>query len=133
MNKALLHKTISAHLIKSDKSTSQQTHQNQLLDDPDFAPIVENFLAGLHDMVNKMELAKSDNDWIQLQDLAHQLKGSGGSFGYPELSKQAKTLETLLKQHAYDKIQQEFVQLRDHAETLYQNQQSNQKIHDNPK
>ncbi len=125
MDKALLHQAITTHLIKAEKNTPQPTYQNQLLDDPDFAPIVKKFLSGLHDMVNKMELAKSDNDWELLQDLAHQLKGSGGSFGYPELSKQAKVLETLLKQHAYDKIQQEFVQLRDHAENLYESQQDN--------
>ena len=133
MDKTLLHKTISTHLIEAEKNTPQQTHQNKLLDDPDFAPIVEKFLSGLHDMVNRMENAKSDSDWTQLQDLAHQLKGSGGSFGYPELSNQAKALETLLKQHAYDKIQQEFSQLRDHAETLYDSQQNNNKNHRNPK
>jgi len=129
MDKALLHQAISSHLTKAEKNTTQQTHHNQLLDDPDFAPIVKKFLSGLHDMVNKMEHAKSDSDWGQLQDLAHQLKGSGGSFGYPELSMQAKALETLLKQRAYDKIQQEFVQLRDHAENLYESQQDNNKNH----
>ena len=124
MDKVLLHKAISTHLNKAEKQLPQQTHQNNLLNDPHFAPIVGQFLSGLHDMVNKMEVAKSDNDWAQLQDLAHQLKGSGGSFGYPELSIQAKALETLLKQQAYDKIQQEFAQLRDHAEALYESQQS---------
>ena len=122
MDKSLLHNAISTHLTKTEKRVFQKNTQHPLLDDPQFAPIVQSFLSGLQNMVKKMEHATSDNDWATLQDLAHQLKGSGGSFGYPELSLQAKALETLLKNNAYDKIQQEFIQLKNHAEALSKTQ-----------
>ena len=120
MDKTLLHTTLSQHLsINTANDGGATIPENTLLSDPDFAPIIEKFLIGLHSMMIKLDQAKESSDWGQLQDLTHQLKGSGGSFGYPELSSRAKALENHLKRQTYDQIQSDFDRLTEYTETLY--------------
>lgn len=40
-----------------------------------------------------MRTQVGDGDWAGAADLAHQLRGAGGSFAYPGLSRQARCLE----------------------------------------
>jgi HPt (histidine-containing phosphotransfer) domain-containing protein len=40
-----------------------------------------------------MERALEHSDFEALRQTAHQLKGSGGGYGYPKLSEKAATLE----------------------------------------
>ena len=44
-----------------------------------------------------MQQALANADFETLQRLAHQLKGVGGSYGYPEVTDAAKTLEDAAK------------------------------------
>ena len=79
-----------------------------LRDDPSFADIVLQFVDGLGDRLIKMEEAIAASDFEALRIAAHQLTGSGGGYGYPDLSKQAADLE----RHAGAKV------LEDCAEAL---------------
>ena len=50
-------------------------------------------LAELHSRPDALELAQ------QLREAAHRLKGSGGSYGFPEISTASLQIETLLDKH----------------------------------
>ena len=66
-------------------------------DDPDLADIIAQFIDGLPDKLRSMREALDHGDFETLQRLAHQLKGAGGSYGYPALTDAAKRLEDAAK------------------------------------
>jgi HPt (histidine-containing phosphotransfer) domain-containing protein len=61
--------------------------------DEDFAELVQEFLAGLPAQLGKLEAALNEQDFQALRTCAHQLKGSGGGYGYPALTTHAADLE----------------------------------------
>lgn len=78
----------------------QETHtlplrSTLLATDPDLLDLVRDFVLGLDRRISDMQQARSAGDWIRLRSLAHQLKGAGGSYGYPDLSDLAAQLESV--------------------------------------
>ena len=69
-------------------------------DDPGFAGLVELFVSELGEEVDALRRALLASDAQELARLAHQLKGSCGSYGFPELSRRAAELERAAKQGA---------------------------------
>ncbi|NNL56487.1 MAG: response regulator, partial [Pseudomonadales bacterium] len=73
--------------------------RSSLLDaNPKFRPIVEKFVVRLGEQVLAFEKAWDAKDYKQLSDLAHWLKGSGGSVGFNQFSAVAAELEQQAKQ-----------------------------------
>jgi CheY-like chemotaxis protein len=70
---------------------------SQYINDPDMASILETFIGRLADQVEAMRHAYADGQHRELQRLAHQLKGAGGSYGYPSLTEAARVLEDAAK------------------------------------
>lgn len=62
-------------------------------EDPSFSDIVQEFVNGLSGRLSAMENAILAADFDALRVAAHQLKGSGGGYGYPILSERAAALE----------------------------------------
>lgn len=62
-------------------------------EDAELAALARTFLQGLPNLLQRMEAAAAAADWSETAGLAHQLKGSGGSFGFPELTREARQLE----------------------------------------
>lgn len=67
------------------------------LDDLEFLDIVHEFVTRLRNRVIQMQEAHSSGDYETLGQLAHWLKGSGGTAGFTPLSDAAKELEQALK------------------------------------
>ena len=66
-------------------------------EDPSFTDIVVRFVEGLTDRMEKMEQAIRASDFEALRVAAHQLKGSGGGYGYPSLTDKARAVEDATK------------------------------------
>jgi HPt (histidine-containing phosphotransfer) domain-containing protein len=66
---------------------------SDLAQDPGLAEIVELFVAELPFRVEAMRQASSAGDLPTVGRLAHQLKGAGGSHGFPHLSTIAREVE----------------------------------------
>ena len=71
--------------------------QSEIADDPDVAELLDAFVAGLTGKVDSMRRALAHGNHDELRGLAHQLKGAGGSYGYPMLTEAARTLEGAAK------------------------------------
>lgn len=71
-------------------------------EDPSFADIVQEFVNGLSERLRTMEAAVGRTDFDALRVAAHQLKGSGGGYGYPALSERAAVLERHARSHAIE-------------------------------
>jgi CheY-like chemotaxis protein len=65
-------------------------------DDAEFADIVTEFIGVFRDKVQQMEAARGGSDVGRLHALAHSLKGTGGSAGFPVISEVATRLEQAL-------------------------------------
>ena len=87
----------SAEPVQKPSIDSAQETRSEFADDPDFTDIIAQFVVGLPDKISSMRDALDHSDFETLQRLAHQLKGAGGSYGYPALTDSAKTLEDAAK------------------------------------
>jgi len=70
---------------------------SELADADDLAEIINGFVAGLDGHVRQMHDALNNGDHDRLRRLAHQMKGAGGSYGYPQLTQAARLLEDAAK------------------------------------
>jgi HPt (histidine-containing phosphotransfer) domain-containing protein len=62
--------------------------------------LVEVFVASMDERLRTIDAALTARDWATLRTIAHQLRGSGGGFGYPQVSAQAARLEDHLVEEA---------------------------------
>ena len=69
-----------------------------------FVPIVEQFLGRLDHQMALMQQAIEASDWTTLGNLAHWLKGSGGTVGFAALYEPAAALETAINAGETDEI-----------------------------
>ena len=70
---------------------------------PDLGDIVAEFVQGLAPQVAQLKQSFEKLDWQMLAVLAHRLKGAGGSYGYPDISRLGAEMEQGFRnQHAED-------------------------------
>lgn len=81
-------------------------------EDPSFADIVVQFIDGLDERITTMTDALEKADFDALQVAAHQLKGSGGGYGYPVLTEGASRLEQFAKQQAISECRKSLDELQ---------------------
>ncbi len=82
-----------------------------LRDDPEMYDLVEQFVDGLPGRLSELRRAYEQLDWDALTKLAHQLKGAGGSFGYPDVSGLAANMERNFRAHSIGSFKQWMEQL----------------------
>ena len=63
------------------------------MDDPDFREISEMFIRRLAVQVEEMQAAFENEDLASVREIAHALKGSGGSVGFSAFTEPAAELE----------------------------------------
>lgn len=63
------------------------------INDPEDAELIEYFLGELPGRVDAINDAATNDDLEQLKTIAHQLKGSAPSFGFPAIGSAAGELE----------------------------------------
>jgi HPt (histidine-containing phosphotransfer) domain-containing protein len=81
-------------------------------EDASFGDIVLQFVEGLSERLANMERAIRMSDLEALRVAAHQLKGSGGGYGYPILSERAADLERHAKAGLADECMQALGELK---------------------
>jgi signal transduction histidine kinase/DNA-binding NarL/FixJ family response regulator len=68
-------------------------------------PAVDKFVARLDGQLTAVEQAWRTKDFAALADLAHWLKGAGGTVGFDAFTEPAKTLEQLAKTKQYEGVE----------------------------
>jgi PAS domain S-box-containing protein len=63
------------------------------MEDPEFREIVEEFVSSLRPRLADMRRSLAAGDFTELTELAHRLKGAGGTVGFAVLSESAQHLE----------------------------------------
>ena len=67
--------------------------ESDLADDPEMAELVELFVQALPERARAIRDAGDHEDTKRVKDLAHQLKGTAGGFGFPRIMDAAAALE----------------------------------------
>lgn len=75
-------------------------YYSSLCDDADMVELVELFVQEVPDRLAQLEQCLDQGNWSELARFAHQLKGAGGSYGFPQLTPAAARLEQLAKHAA---------------------------------
>jgi HPt (histidine-containing phosphotransfer) domain-containing protein len=69
--------------------------------------LVQEFAAELPARARELESRLDQRAFEDLQRLAHQLKGAGGGYGFPQITEVAATLEQSLKEGAAEGVVKE--------------------------
>jgi HPt (histidine-containing phosphotransfer) domain-containing protein len=101
-----------------DSATYDPIGSELVEEDASFADIVIQFVDGLAGRLETMENALRGANFEALRAAAHQLKGSGGGYGYPILTELAAKLEAQAKARAYEGCVAELNQLRNTAKRV---------------
>ena len=87
--------------------------RSRLAGNPRLRPAVEKFIDRLSGQLDEMERAWQTQDFKTLADLAHWLKGAGGSVGFDAFTEPAMSLEQLAKAGTEEGINEVIGELRD--------------------
>jgi len=100
-------------MTDEQKPPDEPIESELLRDDPSFADIVIPFVQGLTERVRTMEDSIQASDFDALTTAAHQLKGSGGGYGYPQLTERAAQLEQSARKAVLDTCTKDLSELKD--------------------
>lgn len=84
--------------MSTPNSPAGKIHSLLIEEDPELRDVVEEFVTGLTQRLAELQAAHEQNDWDMLATLAHRLKGAGGSYGYPDMTKLGAEMETAFRQ-----------------------------------
>ena len=88
---------VDIHFMGTSPHNSTSGEQARLVSEfageTDMAELIEYFLAELKDRIGGLEHAFMLGDHERLRQLAHQLKGAAGGYGYPSITNSAADLE----------------------------------------
>ncbi len=84
-------------------------------EDPEMRDIVEDFVGDLQTRIHELRDAFAATDWDRMATLAHQLKGAGGSYGYPAISQRGAAMEADFKNRRHDTVELHLKALADLA------------------
>ncbi len=74
--------------------------RSQYHDDADMRELVREFASDLPNRVRRLEELLAGEDFEELERVAHQLKGAGGGYGFPQITEAAAVLELALRDGA---------------------------------
>ena len=80
-------------------------------DDPDYSELLKFFVDALPERTARLQDLQQSRKFESLRELAYQLKGAGGGYGFPGLSEAARELESACKETNQDLISERLDQL----------------------
>ena len=92
----------------ADHCSTQSSSINSSLpvNHPQFRQIVQSFIEKLPDRITAMQVAFDNGEWHELHELAHWLKGTGGTVGFDCLTEAATCLEEAVKRQHREGIEE---------------------------
>jgi HPt (histidine-containing phosphotransfer) domain-containing protein len=81
------------------------------LDDPELYEVVSEFIAQLPSKLEAMQAAWRNGDWERLAEMAHWLKGAGGTMGFPAFTEPGNRLQQQARQRQNEGIDRLFEEL----------------------
>jgi len=106
--------TLAKHIKTSeDLSIIKNESKDDLLTE-----LTNNFKQGLPDLMLEFASALENQDADTLRQVAHKLKGMGGSFGYPEITEISANIETFAKEQELQQAEKQFISLNEMCKNI---------------
>lgn len=87
-------------------------HKSEFANDPDMKELVEEYVHRLPEQVALLTSLLDQGETENLRRVAHQLKGSGGGYGFPQITALAAVADASIKQGAdMERVRSEIAQL----------------------
>jgi CheY-like chemotaxis protein/HPt (histidine-containing phosphotransfer) domain-containing protein len=96
---------------------------------PGYLKLVERFKQNLPHLVTEISEAVHLQDWDQVQIKSHDLKGIGGTMGYPELTEVAGRLNIQVKNKNYNQAEQTSAELESRYQDILRKGDQDTSIH----
>ena len=90
--------------VQENAPVKEALYSNVLEEDSDYKDLVDIFIKSLTPTKEKLELAVKEEDWENFAGMIHQLKGLGGSYGYPDITQVAAKIEFQLVSENYTEV-----------------------------
>ena len=105
---------IKKHLNADKKETSKDECLTSSLLEGDSSAIelIKRFVNNFSGSLEKIEQFMDDKDWENLSEIFHQIKGTGGNFGYNDVYLIAKKMESYAKEKNMDELKKLFSELQ---------------------
>lgn len=108
---------------KSDTTTIEQditpVISNLYEDDPELLSILGKYILDLKSVTQEIQKVFDAKDWEGLKAHMHKVKGTGGAFGYPELSDIAKEIHIQLLDANYPAIPELMQKFQNYCERIF--------------
>ena len=95
VKKDVLLEMLARYLVARPPTQDNQLpiHSQLLHDEPDMKDLVIAFINRLPDMLSRVNTALAQQQWTELKNVLHDIKGTGGGFGFPMLTDLAAKIE----------------------------------------
>ncbi len=71
---------------------------DELFNDPEFIELIKQYISYLKETIPTIKEKLANQEFYDVQKFGHNIKGSGGGYGYMELSAMGKNLEEAAKE-----------------------------------
>ena len=106
-------------MVKSQLPPRLQKLRSTLpMEVPEFREIVEAFTNGLHNTLARLRDSQTCRDYQVIRELAHRLKGTGGTVGFADFTEPSDRLQTAAEIHDDDTIEAMISELEEIASRL---------------
>jgi HPt (histidine-containing phosphotransfer) domain-containing protein len=110
------HAVLKKYLGSAETSPDDSAITSSLIEeDHSFYEIVSDFVENLPNTLNKLKTIYHNEDWQTLHTEIHTLKGTGGNFGFDEITQICREIETNIDNQDYQAI----APLLDNLDALY--------------
>jgi HPt (histidine-containing phosphotransfer) domain-containing protein len=92
--------------------------RSEFADEPGFAEVLACFVEAVAEKRTRLAALFRAGNWDGLAEAAHQLKGSGGGYGFPGLSAHAARLELTCRERNQDRIATDLAALTTYLERI---------------
>ncbi|KWT76801.1 Hpt domain-containing protein [Candidatus Magnetominusculus xianensis] len=86
--------------------------------DSELAELIPGYLANRRDDIRKMILAIDSGDFDTIRVIGHQLKGSGGGYGFDFITEVGMVIEKDAMEKNYEEIKRHITALSDYLDRL---------------
>lgn len=90
--------------IDSEPDQLDPLYSSILDEDPDYIDLVNNYIESLEPMKRDLLQAYDEGEWELLRGLIHQVKGTGGGYGYENITKVAAQIEFQIINQNYAEV-----------------------------
>lgn len=118
------YQVLNYYLDKNTSGTSPEKNRKQqqpIWESQLYQTMVAHFLDKLPQTLDEINVALEEENWETVLDKTHDLKGMGGSLGYPKITELAGEVYTLADRQNYEQLADAWAALREHCHVILDN------------